>query len=45
MMSIGGMTVDSLALAALGGFGALVLVVLAITVWFVRQAAKKPGEK
>ena len=42
---MGNLTIDPLAIAALVGFGALVVVVLAITVWVVRQAMKSPGEK
>ncbi len=39
------LTVDPLAIAALAGFGVLVLMTLGITVWFVRQAGKSAGDK
>lgn len=39
------MTFDTLALTALGGFAVLALMTIGITVWFIRQASKKPGEK
>ena len=41
---MGNLTVDPLAIAALVGFGSLVLICVGITVWFVRQSMKKPGE-
>ena len=41
---MGKLTVDPLAIAALAGFGALVAIVLGITIWFIRQSTKKPGE-
>ena len=42
---VGNLTVDGLAIAALVGLGILLVVIASITIWFVRQAAKKPGEK
>ncbi|MEQ9506636.1 MAG: hypothetical protein RLO80_10235 [Hyphomonas sp.] len=39
------LTVDPLAIAALVGFGSLLVVMLGITVWIVRQAGKSSGEK
>jgi len=39
------LTVDPLAIAALAGFGTLLLVMAGITIWILRQAGKKPGEK
>lgn len=41
---MGNLVIDPLAIAALVGFGSLVLIVVGISVWFVRQAGKKPGE-
>lgn len=41
---MGNLTVDPLAIAALVGFGALMLIGVGITVWIIRQSAKKPGE-
>mgnify|MGYP003117442807 CR=1 FL=1 len=41
---MGNLVLDPLAIGALGGFGALVLISLGITIWFIRQAMKKPGE-
>ncbi len=41
---MGKLTVDPLAIAALAGFGTLVAIVLGITIWFIRQSTKKPGE-
>ena len=37
---MGKLTVDPLAIAALTGFGALVAIVLGITIWFIRQSTK-----
>ena len=39
------LTVDPLAIAALVGFGILVLMTLGIAIWFVRQAGKSAGDK
>ncbi|WP_255563913.1 hypothetical protein [Hyphomonas sediminis] len=44
-MQIGPLTIDPLAVGALVGFGALVLVMSGITIWLLRQMAKRPGEK
>lgn len=44
-MQIGNLTVDPLAVAALAGFGFLLVVMLSITVWILRQAGKSAGEK
>lgn len=41
---MGKLTVDPLAIAALAGFGSLVAIVLGITIWFIRQSTKEPGE-
>ena len=41
---MGNLTVDPLAIAALVGFGALVLIALGLFVWIWRKAGKKPGE-
>ena len=38
------LSVDPLAIAALVGFGSLVLIGVGLTVWISRQSAKKPGE-
>ena len=38
------LSVDPLAIAALVGFGSLVLIGVGLTVWIIRQSAKKPGE-
>lgn len=42
---MGNLTVDSLAIAALGGFIVLLGIGGAITWWFIKQAGKAPGEK
>jgi len=42
---MGNLTVDPLAIAALVGFGTLLLVMAGITVWLLRQSGKRPGEK
>ena len=42
---MGNLYVDPLAIAALVGFGSLVLISIGITVWFVVKAGKAPGEK
>ncbi|HRJ00536.1 MAG TPA: hypothetical protein PKV67_07135 [Hyphomonas sp.] len=44
-MQIGNLTVDPLAVAALAGFGFLLVVMLSITLWILRQAGKSAGEK
>lgn len=44
-MQVAGLTVDPLAVAALAGFGTLLVVMITITVWIVRQAGKSAGEK
>ena len=44
-MQVAGLTVDPLAIAALVGFGTLLLVMISITVWILRQAGKSAGEK
>jgi hypothetical protein len=44
-MQIAGLTVDPLAVAALFGFGSLLFVMGAITIWVVRQSGKSAGEK
>jgi hypothetical protein len=44
-MQIGNLMIDPLAVAALAGFGALVLVMTGITVWLLRQMGKAAGEK
>lgn len=44
-MQIGNLTIDTLAVGALAGFGLLLLVVASITIWILRQAGKAPGEK
>ncbi|WP_300998195.1 hypothetical protein [Hyphomonas sp.] len=44
-MQIGNLTIDPLAVAALAGFGTLVLVMTGITVWLLRQMGKAAGEK
>ena len=40
---MGNLSVDPLAIAALAGFGVLLLIGIGMTVWFVRQAYKKPA--
>jgi len=42
---MGSLTVDSLAIAALGGFVVLIGIGVALTWWFIKQAGKAPGEK
>lgn len=42
---MGNLTVDPLAIAALVGFGTLMVVVAGITFWLVVQATKSAGEK
>lgn len=42
---MGNLTVDPLALAALGGFGTLILIFGGLTYWFMKQAGKASGEK
>ena len=44
-MQIAGLTIDSLAVAALVGFGSLLLVMGGITIWLLRQMGKSAGEK
>ncbi|MFN7164599.1 MAG: hypothetical protein ACK4P2_07240 [Hyphomonas sp.] len=39
------LSVDPLAIAALAGFGVLLLMMAGITVWIVRQSGKSSGEK
>ncbi|MEE2877394.1 MAG: hypothetical protein VX593_00190 [Pseudomonadota bacterium] len=43
-MDIGKLSIDALAVGALAGFGALVLITLGLVFWFIRQSGKKPGE-
>ena len=43
-MDIGKLSIDPLAVMALAGFGALVAITIGITVWFIRQSGKGPGE-
>ncbi|WP_291200037.1 hypothetical protein [Hyphomonas sp.] len=42
---MGSLTIDPLAIAALVGFGTLLVVVSGITIWLVVQATKSAGEK
>ena len=42
---MGNLTVDPLAIAALVGFGSLLLISGGITLWLIKQAGKAPGEK
>lgn len=42
---MGNLTVDALAIAALVGFGTLMVVVAVITIWLVVKATKSAGEK
>lgn len=42
---MGNLYVDPLAIAALVGFGSLLLISVGITVWLIKQAGKAPGEK
>jgi|APLow6443716910_1056828.scaffolds.fasta_scaffold1972206_1 hypothetical protein len=42
---MGNLTVDALAIAALVGFGTLMVVVAGITTWLVVKATKSAGEK
>jgi len=42
---MGSLTVDALAIAALVGFGTLMVVVAGITIWLVVKATKSAGEK
>ena len=39
------LTVDTLAIAALVGFGSLLVVMAGITTWLLRQMGKSAGEK
>jgi hypothetical protein len=39
------LTVDTLAIAALVGFGSLLVVTAGITIWLLRQMGKSAGEK
>ena len=41
---MGNLIVDPLAIAALVGFGTLLLITGGITVWLIRKASKGPGE-
>ena len=38
------LSVDSLAIAALGGFAVLLGIGIGLTVWFIKQAYKEPEE-
>ena len=44
-MQIGNLTIDPLAVGALAGFGALLVVMTGITIWLLRQMGKAAGEK
>ncbi len=39
------LTIDPLAIAALVGFGTLLIVMASITIWILRQSGKSSGEK
>lgn len=39
------LTIDPLAIAALVGFGTLLIVMTSITIWILRQSGKASGEK
>jgi hypothetical protein len=39
------LTIDPLAIAALVGFGTLLVVMVTITIWILRQSGKSAGEK
>jgi hypothetical protein len=39
------LTIDPLAIAALVGFGTLLVVMFTITIWILRQSGKSAGEK
>jgi len=39
------LTIDPLAVAALVGFGTLLVVTAGITIWILRQSGKSAGEK
>ena len=43
--TMGNLIVDPLAIAALVGFGVLLLITIGITVWLIRKAGKAPGER
>ena len=43
-MQFGNLHIDPLAVAALIGFGSLILIMLILTVWFLWKASKGPGE-
>ncbi|MDP1555450.1 MAG: hypothetical protein Q8S09_07695 [Hyphomonas sp.] len=42
---MGNLTIDPLAIAALVGFGTLLIVMAGITFWILRQSGKSSGEK
>ena len=42
---MGNLIIDPLAIAALVGFGLLILISLGITLWLIRKAGKAPGER
>lgn len=42
---MGNLIFDPLAIAALVGFGFLLLISIGITVWLIRKAGKAPGER
>jgi hypothetical protein len=42
---MGNLIIDPLAIAALVGFGVLILISLGIMVWLIRKAGKAPGER
>jgi hypothetical protein len=41
---MGNLHVDPLAIAALVGFGSLIMIGVGLTVWLVRMAGKAPGD-
>ena len=42
---MGNLIIDPLAIAALVGFGSLILISIAIFVWLWRKSGKAPGER
>lgn len=42
---MGNLIVDPLAIAALVGFGSLLLITIGITVWLIRQSGKAAGDR
>ena len=44
-MYVGKLFIDPLAIAALVGFGTLILITLGLTIWLIRKSGKSAGER